>query len=136
METMRKQPRNIKRGLYVSYNEENNGPFAEAVRISNDLGSVTWLDNFHLNPKNLEYPTDIVVKLKGEERYFRGILLAVASADDLAADFLEGERNHRPSNWRKRPENFKSVLFISHLEEVSEPSEVRNRPAPEHPIHL
>jgi hypothetical protein len=83
----------MNKGLYVSYNEERNGTFDEAVRISNKLGCVTWLDNFPLNPEQLHYPTDLFVKVKGQERYFRGILLAIASANTLEPDFVDGERN-------------------------------------------
>src|SRR5689334_7534896 len=110
---------NNKRGLYVSYNEDKNGSFDEAVQISNGFGCVTWLDKFPLNPKQLRYPTDIFVRLTCQERYFRGILLSIKSAEVLDQDFALGECNHCPSVWRgtdvnacPRPgKDFQSVLF-------------------------
>jgi hypothetical protein len=127
-------------GLYVSYNEDKNGPFDEAIEISRRLGSVTWLDNSPLNPERLNYPTDIIVRLTGQERYFRGILLGIASADTLKPNFLDGERNHRPSSWRERERqdngSFKSVLFISRLQAVTRPREVENLAPPQHPTYV
>src|SRR5271156_4244593 len=67
-----------KRGLYVSYDENKNGPFDEAVRISNERGCVTWFDNFPLNPEESFCPTEIFIRLTGKETYFRGTLLAIA----------------------------------------------------------
>jgi hypothetical protein len=129
-----------KEALYLSYNEDKNGPFDEAVEISNRVGCVTWLDGFSLNPERPRYPIDVFVRLTGQERYFRGILLAIASAKTLDANFLDGERNHRPSAWRERDQqqnsDFESVLFISRLQEVSKPREVENRAAPQHPVYV
>ncbi len=126
-----------KEGLYLSYNEGDNGPFQEAVEISNRLGCVTWFDRFHLDPKRLHYPADVIIRLTGQERYFRGILLAVAAADTLAGNFEDGERNHRPAAWqRQRNGDFKSVLFISRLQEISRPREVQHRSPPQHPTYV
>jgi hypothetical protein len=125
-------------GLYVSYNEGDNGSFEEAVDISNRLGCVTWLDRSPLTRERLHYPTQIFVRLTGQERYFRGILLAIAQRDDLPD--LDGERNHRPRVWQERdPQvvgDFKSVLFISRLEEVSKPPEIENLAAPQRPTYV
>jgi hypothetical protein len=126
----------MNKGLYVSYNEERNGTFDEAVRISNKLGCVTWLDNFPLNPEQLHYPTDLFVKVTGQERYFRGILLAIASANTLEPDFVDGERNHRPSAWREGNKDFRSVLFISGLREVAKPPEIEDKAPPQHPTYV
>jgi hypothetical protein len=126
-----------KLGLYVSYNEKKNGSFDEAVRISNELGCVTWFDNFPLNPQELPCPTDVFIRLTGEETYFRGTLLAIVSADSLPGDFANGERNHRPSAWRKQNESFQSVFFISCLQkEDSKPREIENKEPPQHPIYV
>src|SRR6266702_4291216 len=123
---------NKRRGLYVSYNEDKNGAFEEAVQISNEFACVTWLDRFPLNPKRLHNPTDIFVRLTSQERYFRGILLSIVPANVLNPDFVLGEHNHRPSAWRKRDNNacprpskdFQSVLFISSLQEIPRPPQV------------
>jgi putative addiction module component (TIGR02574 family) len=125
---------NERRGLYVSYNEEKNGPFEEAVRISNDFGCVTWFDSWPLDPKQLEYPTRVIVRLAGQERYFLGTLLATTRADTLNDDFEAGERNHRPSTWHGK--DFKSALFISRLREVSRPREVEGQAPPQHPVYV
>jgi hypothetical protein len=132
-----------KEGLYVSYNEEKNGDFDEAVRISKERGCVTWFDTFSLKPERLDCPTDVFVrafvKTTGQERYFRGRLLAVASEETLnmkKADFAEGERNHRPKPWWQN-KDFQSVLFISHLKpEDSKPRELEDKEPPQHPIYV
>ena len=132
---------NQRQGLYVSYNEDKNGPFDEAVEISKTRGCVTWLDSFKLNPKQLHYPTDIFIRLTGpQERYFKGTLLAIAPRETLPANFLDGERNHRPPVWQQRDHakgDFKSVLFISHLQRLdSQPLEVKNSAPPQHPTYV
>jgi hypothetical protein len=131
-----------KRGLYVSYNEGKNGAFDEAVEISNKLGCLTWLDASSLKPEQLDYPTEIFIRLTGQERYFRGVLLAIASADKLDADFVLGERNHRPAVWLKKnapprsKTDFQSVLFMSCLKEVPRPRELENTAPPQHPTYI
>jgi hypothetical protein len=98
------------------------------------------LDRSRLNPERLSCPTKVFVRLTGQERYFRGILLAVAPAGTLEADFLDGERNHRPSNWRvrdqRRGRDFRSALFIGRLQEVSKPRDVANVAPPQHPTYV
>lgn len=131
-----------RQGLYVSYDEDKNGPFDEAVQLSNRVGCVTWFDRFHLNPQQrLQYPTDIFIRLSGKqcgmERYFRGILLAVASVDTVNVNFVEGERNHRPSAWQEQgSENTRSVLYISRLQEVAKPHQIDNLRPPQHPVYV
>ena len=105
-------------------------------KISNRLGCVTWLDNFLLNPERLHCPTDVFVRLTGQERYLRGILLAVASADTLQADFADGERDHRAFVWRERKDKgVQSVRFISCLQEVKRLCEVETLAPPQHPTY-
>ena len=127
-----------KRGLYVSYDENKNGPFDEAVRISNERGCVTWFDNFPLNPEESFCPTEIFIRLTGKETYFRGTLLAIAPSAKLPGDFAEGERNHRPSAWWRKPDkSFQSVLFISRLrKEDSRPREIEHKEPPQHPVYV
>jgi hypothetical protein len=124
-------------GLYLSYNEEKNGPFEEAVRISKELGCVTWFEPSALDPKQLQYPTDIIVRLSGQDRYFRGTLLAIALPDALSDDFETGERNHRPAAWYgKDVQGIRCVLFINGLESVSRPPEVEGRGPPQRPAYI
>jgi hypothetical protein len=100
-----------KEGLYISYNEEENGLFDEAVEISNKLGCLTWFIGAHRNPERLHYPTVVFVRLTGRQgRCLRGTLLAIASAATLDAGFADGERNHRPPAWREGKKDFRSVL--------------------------
>jgi hypothetical protein len=131
--------------MYVSYNEKKNGAFEEAVRISNQSAGLTWLDKSRRKPEELDYPTAIFVRLTREERYFRGILVNVKSADNLDPNFALGERDHRPSAWRDkdiqacpRPnKDFKSVFFISTLQEMSQqPREVENLRPPQGPVYV
>jgi hypothetical protein len=127
---------NRREGLYVSYNEGlATGPIDAAVEISNRYGCVAWIDPSALKPNRLKYPTDIIVRLSGQERYFRGILLAVANWDSLPAEFMEREVNHRPVTWRNT-ENGKSVLFISHLREVSKPQETVGIDPNQRPVYV
>jgi hypothetical protein len=133
-----------RQGLYVSYNENKNGLFDEAVQVSNQPGGLTWLEKSRRNPEQLHCPTDIIVRLTGQDRYFRGRLDAVKSADNLNPNFALEERNHRPSAWRKRDEeacprpnmDFKSVFFIRILQEVPLPSEVKGRRPPQSPVYV
>jgi len=140
-----KTPSTKKRGLYVSYNEEQNGSFDEAVQLSNQPGGhLTWLDKSLRIPEKLQYPTDIIVRLTGQERYFRGTLVAIKLADNLDPNFALEERSHRPPVWRDRDDKvcprpnkeFKSVFFIRALRIVPPPSEVKDRPKPQGPVYF
>jgi hypothetical protein len=126
-----------RRGLYVSYDEVAHGPFEGAVQISNQRGCVAWFSDFPHNPSHLQFPTDIIVRLKRHERYFRGILLAIASGATLPVDFEQDERNHRPANWfGSHSGTPRSVLFISHLREVPTPEEVEGCSPPQGATHV
>lgn len=130
----------MRQGLYMSYDERKNGPFAEAVRISQELDWVTWLDRSPLDPKKLACPTTIFVRLKGKEgkeRYFVGELIAVHSAIDLPADFENEQRNHRPVLWwQAKKESFQSALRIRCLREVAKPHEVDGQRPPQRPTYV
>jgi hypothetical protein len=133
-----------KRGLYVSYSEEKNGLFDEAVQISNRSGGLIWLDKSRRRPESLHYPTDIFVRLSGQERYFRGTLVDIRLADGLNRDFALEEQAHRPSRWRDRDvkacprpnKDFRSVFFIHALHEVPSPPEVANIKPPQSPVYV
>ncbi len=131
---------NTMKGLYVSYNEERHGSFEEAVKLSQELGCVTWFDKSPLIPDRLDYPTEIIVKISGKERYFRGILLAMVRAEPLPPDFEQREHNHRAPRWREcgyTQREAKTVLFISHLrEEASKPKEVEGHEPKESPQYV
>jgi len=136
-----------KLGVYVSYNESENGPLADAVEISNKYGCVTWLDRFRLDPKKLQLPAPILIRVSGvNSKFYRGNLLAIASADDLPQDFIRGEDNHRPLAWRNKDgssgsragSDYQTVLYISRLQELGDtpPPEIVGRHAPQHPEYV
>src|SRR6185437_13401688 len=99
-------------GLYVMYDEADNGRIDEAVTISKERGCVTWLSAARLKPGKLEFPTDIIIGIKGDERYFRGLLLAVYAPVKLGRKFVKGEFNHRPSNFRAKDRVGKPVRTV------------------------
>ena len=82
-------------GLYVSYNEHENGPL-----MRRSPSRIPWLCDVARSrsrrPENLQFPTEIIIRISGSERYTRGILLSVASADTLGDDFAPGRRNTAP----------------------------------------
>lgn len=129
------------RGVYVSYNEEKNGSFDEAVEISRTRGCLTWLDRSPMRMGGI-YPAPFFVRLTGQERYFRGILLSIQRAEDLADDFAAGESNHRSAQWRNRNpaprpgQDFQTVFYIAHLHEVPRPAELGDLKPPQHPAYV
>jgi hypothetical protein len=125
------------------YNEEKHGKFDGAVQTSNEPGGLTWLDKSRRKPEKL--PCPIIVRLKGQERYFCGELYDVKLADQLDADFVLEERSHRPPVWLDRDKkvcprpnkDFKSVFFIRALKRVPQrPREVENLRPPESPVYF
>src|SRR4051794_16508450 len=88
-----------RRGLYISYDQERHGPIDGAVEHSARFGCVAWFANFPHNPQNWAFPTDVIIRVNGEDRYFRGILLSIIRRDDHPNYSEEGERNHRPPEW-------------------------------------
>lgn len=120
--------------LWISYNEENHGPFDEAVQISNTRGCVTWLHPSALNPDNWPCPMQVLISISGENKHFVGRLLAVQRESFFGPDFPEGERNHRPFAWREKDREgraYKSVLFVHGLREIPKPPEIEGRHPPE-----
>lgn len=129
----------MKNLLYVAYNEEKHGPFDEAVRISNDLGCVTWFHPTDLDPNNLPCPTDVIVQISGTERYYRGRLLAVRRFEELGQAFASREQNHRPQVWRDKDgggSTLRSVLFINGLTEVDRPRELGDCRPPQNATYI
>ena len=125
--------------VYASYDEKTNGPFNEAIAISNKLGCVTWFDAFRLNPANVDCPTDIIIRISDTAKYYRGTLLAIARAKDLGQDFAQGEANHRPQAWQQQDLDRKpveTVFFINALKEDKRHAEVSHRQPPQHPIYI
>jgi hypothetical protein len=117
------------RGLYTSYNESKNGPFQEALDIScNEY--LIWRHPVPVK-KNLKYPTKIIVRISGKEKYYKGDLLLVKEMVAFNPEIFFKDRKHRPSKWTESNEGFKSVFFISNLTEVGEPEEIKGMAPPQ-----
>lgn len=138
------QTRNPPRGIYVSYNEKKHGPIQEAVTISNERGYLIWLDMNFLDPqsRSLLFPAVIVIRIKGEERYYRGKLIAIHRREEVDPQQIWSETAHRPLKWQQLDRQteyaeFQSVLYIEGLEKVPEkPSDISEMRPPEHPSYF
>ena len=109
-------------GLYVCYNEKLAGNFEEAVKVSNKEYLI-WRHPVHVR-RLLKYPTKIIIKISGEDRYYRGDLLLVKEYDAFNPKIFDDYANHRPEVWKDAPERiWKCVFFIANLKNVSEPAE-------------
>jgi hypothetical protein len=127
------------RTLYISYNEKQNGSFSDAVTLLNTLDHVTWFDASAVDPNNIDCPTDIIIRIKGEERYYRGRLLAVMRADSLG-ERLAKERKYRTKTWQERDQEgqtVRTVFFINDIYlEKQKPREVEGRHPPQRPTYI
>ena len=131
--------RKSENGIYMSYNERKNGNFQEAVDISNNQDYVVWLDKSLIKCKL----PDIIIKIAGQMRYYKGKLLDIKYFDTTKNDINKFEAKHRPKQWRsgfKKPpipgKDFKSVLYISKLREVEEPPEIKEKRSPQRPVYF
>ena len=112
-------------GIYICYNENKTGNFKEAVEMSN-REYLIWRHPVSIN-RRLKYPAKIIIKVSGEDRYYKGDLLLAKEYGVFKAAIFYEDVKHRPFVWRKASkEDWKSVLFISNLQEVFAPDEVRS----------
>lgn len=117
-------------GLYVCYNEKETGNFEEAVKIANK-GYLIWRHPVSVN-RPLKYPSKIIIKISGEERYYRGDLLLAREYHAFSPSIFDDYVKHRPPIWKNAPEReWKCVLFISNLRSVLDPPEVRGMYPPQ-----
>jgi len=117
-------------GLYVCYNEKEAGNFEEAVKIANK-GYLIWRHPVSVN-RPLKYPTKIIIKISGEERYYRGDLLLVREYNAFNPSIFDDYVEHRPLVWKNAPEReWRCVLFISNLQAVLDPPEVHGMHPPQ-----
>lgn len=127
-------------GIYCSYDELVNGPFAEAVALSNTADYLLWLDWSAINPDRFHFPTVIVVKLKGQERYYRGELLNIQRADAVDKTALVADKTHRPPIWQsvdgQDDAGFKSALYIRRLQPIDRPACLAGRHPPQRPSYV
>jgi hypothetical protein len=117
-------------GIYICYNEKKTGDFKEAIEISN-REYLMWRHPVSVI-RRLKYPTKIIIKVSGENRYYKGDLLLVKEYAAFKTTIFYKDTKHRPFNWKNAPErDWKSVLFMSNLQEVLEPVEVRRMHPPQ-----
>ncbi len=117
-------------GIYISYDEQKRGNIEEAVEVAN-REYLIWR-----NPKavkrKLKYPAKIIIRIKGQERYYMGSLLAVVDYKAFNPEFLKKYFRHRPSRWEYSPEkNWKSIFLITNLRATEKPDEIRNKYPPQ-----
>ena len=110
-------------GIYVCYNEKVTGNFEEAIEKAN-REYLIWRHPAPIRRK-LKYPTKIIIKISGEDRYYKGDLLLVSGYGVFNAKIFYEDLDHRPAIWKSAPEkDWKSVLIISNLQQVLDPVEV------------
>jgi hypothetical protein len=86
------------------------------------------------------FPTTILIKIAGEDRYYRGELRDIKRAEEVDRDALLAEASHRPATWQDVHKvdygDFKSVLYIAGLKQVPRPTGIAKDSAPQHPHYL
>lgn len=132
--------KNKKLGIYVSYNERLNGRFEDAVDIADTTGYLLWLDSSVIKPEKFDLPTRMFVRIKGQEKYFSGIIWAIKKSDSFDVREILADTIHRPELWqeldRENSEWHKSVLYVSHLKRILRPKEVMGVRPPQHPYYI
>ncbi|MGA6828315.1 hypothetical protein ACO9S2_11950 [Nitrospira sp. NS4] len=133
------ESRQSRLGLFVSYNEKKNGKFQEAVDVCDDHGYVIWLENSVVRKERFVLPTTILIKITGEDRYYRGELREIKRAEEFDRNALLAEASHRPAKWRQGDKGdyagFKSVLYIADLKQVPRPAGIDKGRGPRRPIY-
>jgi hypothetical protein len=123
-------------GIYVSYDEKERGSIEEAVDISNDE-YLTYRYSALINKSRFKYPTKIIIRIKGKEKYYQGNVLFIADFKALNYQFIKNDGKHMPLNWRNAPERkWKNVSFLTNLKAVKKPNEIRNKCFPRRPIYF
>jgi HNH endonuclease len=126
-------------GIFVSYNEKN-GKFADAVEVCNAREYIIWLDKVAVRKERFLFPSTILIKITGEDRYYRGQLRDVKRADEVDRAALLAEAAHRPAAWREVDKidyaDFKSIFYISGLKQVPRPAGIAKDSAPQHPHYV
>src|SRR5919108_1839256 len=127
-------------GLFVSYSEKKNGKFQDAVDVCNAHEYVIWLEKSGVNTKRFLFPTTILIKITGEDRYYQGELRDIKRAEEIDRNALLAEASHRPATWQQVHKidyaDFKSVLYIAGLKQVSRPAGLAKASAPQHPHYV
>lgn len=117
-------------GIYVSYDEKKRGDIGDAIKVAKNEYLI-WRSPSAVRRK-LRYPTKVIIRIKGQERYYRGDLLAIVDYEAFKPEFLRKYFRHRPTMWEKTSErNWKSVFFITNLQAVKRPNEIRGKQPPQ-----
>lgn len=117
-------------GLYVCYNEKITGNFEDAVEIANKEYLI-WRHPVPVK-RQLRYPTKIIIKISGEDRYYKGNLLLAKEYNAFNPSIFNDYVKHRPSVWKNAPEkDWKCVLFISNLRHTLDPVEIHDMHPPQ-----
>jgi hypothetical protein len=88
-------------GVYVCYNEKETGSFEEAIEKAN-REYLIWR---HPSPikRELKFSTKIIIKISGEDRYYKGDLLLVMEYGAFNPKIFYEDLNHRPAIWKSLP---------------------------------
>jgi hypothetical protein len=88
-----------------------------------------------INPERFKLPTTILIKIKKDERFYRGEVTDIKRVTDVVVEEILSETSHRPIKWQKVDrelyKDFKSVLYIKGLEQIPRPHEVTGKHPPE-----
>jgi hypothetical protein len=127
-------------GLFASYDEKKHGNFQNAVNVCGVHEYVVWTQKAAVDVKRFSFPTTILIRIKGTDRYYRGELRGVKRAEEVDwGAFLE-DRTHRPVSWQRTDRSdyakVRSVLYIAELGQVSRPAGVAKDSAPQRPWYL
>ena len=133
------------RGLYVSYKENQkccsvhnikNGSIDDLIRISKKEYLI--FENKKACKGNLRFPTKVLITTVPKKRfgkYYKGNLLLVMNYSDVNSKILEDPK-HRPMPWIEMCQKCekvkaKSVFFISNLESIPEPPNLKGKNPPQ-----
>src|SRR5262249_22689186 len=97
---------------------------------------VVWLDKAAVRTQQFLFPTTILIKIAGEDRYYRGELRDIKRAEEVDRDALLAEASHRPATWQDKDTDdaaFKSVLYIAGLKQVPRAARIAKDEAPQRP---
>jgi len=126
-------------GLFASYNEAKNGPFQTVVDFCNTHEYILWFENAAIDTQKFSFPTTILVKITGEDRYYRGKLKCIKRAEEVDRAVLLADCSHRPPKWIEVDKDdypgFKSVLYVEAFKQVPRPVKIRKDEAPQRPYY-
>lgn len=134
------EPQQSQLGLFVSYNEDKQGDFQNVLDVCNAQQYVVWLEKTAVKTQRFMFPTTILIKIAGEDRYYRGKLRDMKRTEEVDRASLLAEAAHRPATWRAVDQfgdaDFKTVLYVEELKQVPRPVGIAKENAPQHPHYV